>query len=138
MRLNHHGNFKVQRFQLFEQIKKDDCGPSPTVPHLPLYTLLVKKICIVHNVHQLLFRTRFLVLKKFSMPNGHMDANIIFPSVFLTKVGLPYVRFFPDMSGILVAKYASGRNVKQCFIVRDFGIMHFMKSNRNVFTVRII
>ena len=53
-------------------------------------------------------------------------------------LGLPYVRFFPDMSGILVAKYASGRNVKQCFIVRDFGIMHFMKSNRNVFTVRII
>jgi len=51
------------------------------------------------------------------------------------RPGLPYVRFFPDMSGILVAKYASGRNVKQCFIVRDFGIMHFMKSNRNVFTV---
>jgi len=39
MRLNHHGNFKVQRFQLFEQIKKDDCGPSPTVPHLPLLFL---------------------------------------------------------------------------------------------------
>jgi len=54
------------------------------------------------------------------------------------SLGFPYVRFFPDMSGILVAKYASGRNVKQCFIVRDFGIMHFMKSNRNVFTVRII
>jgi len=36
MRLNHHGNFKVQRFQLFEQIKKDDCAPSPTVPPLPL------------------------------------------------------------------------------------------------------
>jgi len=54
------------------------------------------------------------------------------------RVGLPYVRLFPDMSGILVAKYASGRNVKQCFIVRDFGIMPFMKSNRNVFTVRII
>jgi len=55
-----------------------------------------------------------------------------------TTVGLQYVRFFPDMSGILVTKYASGRNVKQCFIVRDLGIMHFMKSNRNVFTVRII
>jgi len=33
MRLNRHGNFKVQ---LFEQIKKDDCAPSLTVPHLPL------------------------------------------------------------------------------------------------------
>jgi len=41
------------------------------------------------------------------------------------------------MSGILVAKYGSGRNVKKCFNVRDFGIMPFMKSNRNVFTVRI-
>jgi len=30
----------------------------------------------------------------------------------LSKIVLPYVRFFPDMSGILVAKYASGRNVK--------------------------
>ena len=58
------------------------------------------------------------------------------PTTF--DLGLPYVRFFPDMFGILVTKYASGRNVKQCFIVRDFGIMHFMKSNRNVFTVRII
>ena len=54
-----------------------------------------------------------------------------------SKVGLPYVRFFSDMSGILVANYASGRNVKKCFNVRDFGIMPFMKSNRNVFTVRI-
>jgi len=53
-------------------------------------------------------------------------------------LGLPYVRFFPDMSGILVAKYASGRNVKKYFNVWDFGIMHFMKSNRNDFTVRII
>ena len=53
------------------------------------------------------------------------------------KIGLPYVRFFPDMSGILVAKYASGRNVKKCLNVRDFGIMPFMKSNHNVFTVRI-
>jgi len=52
-------------------------------------------------------------------------------------LGLPYVRFFPDMSWILVAKYASGRNVKKCFNVRDFGIIPFMKSNRNVFTVRI-
>ena len=41
------------------------------------------------------------------------------------------------MSGILVAKYASGRNVKKCLNVRDFGIMHFTKSNRNVFTIRI-
>jgi len=57
----------------------------------------------------------------------------------LFKLGLPYVRFFRDMSGsgILVAKYASGRNVKKCFDFRDFGIMPFMKSNRNVFTVRI-
>jgi len=29
-------------------------------------------------------------------------------------VGLPYVRFSPDMFGILVAKFASGRNVKKC------------------------
>jgi len=54
------------------------------------------------------------------------------------SVGLPYVRFFPDMSGILVAKYASGRNVKKCFYVRDFGIKHLMKSYRNDFTVTII
>jgi len=54
------------------------------------------------------------------------------------NIGLPYVRFLPDMSGILVAKYASGRNVKQCFIVQNFGIMRFMKSNRSVFAVRII
>jgi len=52
-------------------------------------------------------------------------------------LGLPYVRFFLDMSKILVAKYASGRNVKKCFNVWDFGIMPFMKSNCNVFTVRI-
>jgi len=38
MRLNHHRNFKVQRFQLFEQIKKDDCASSPTVPHLSLHS----------------------------------------------------------------------------------------------------
>jgi len=37
MRLNHHGNFEVQRFQLFEQIIKDDSAPRPTVPYLPLY-----------------------------------------------------------------------------------------------------
>ena len=55
----------------------------------------------------------------------------------LPIIGLPYVRFFPDMSGILLAKYASGRNVKKCFNVRDFGIMPFMKSNRDVFTVRM-
>jgi len=36
MRLNHHGNSKVQRFQLFEEIKKADCVPSPTMPHFPL------------------------------------------------------------------------------------------------------
>jgi len=35
-------------------------------------------------------------------------------------IALPYVRFFLDMSGILVAKYVSGRNVKKCFKVRDF------------------
>jgi len=37
MRPNHHGNFKVQHFQLFEQIKKDNCTPSSTMPHLPLH-----------------------------------------------------------------------------------------------------
>jgi len=36
MRLIRHSNFKVQRFQLFEQIKKDDCDPRSTAPHLPL------------------------------------------------------------------------------------------------------
>jgi len=56
----------------------------------------------------------------------------------LSNIGLPYVRFFPNMSGILVANYASGRNVKKCFNVRDFEIMHLMKSNRNDFTVRNI
>jgi len=54
------------------------------------------------------------------------------------RLGLPYIRFFPDMSGTSVAKYASGRNVKKCLNVREFGIMHLMKSNRNNFTVRII
>ena len=54
-----------------------------------------------------------------------------------SRLGLPYVRFFPDMSGILVAKYESGRNVKKCLNVRDFEIMPFMKYNHNVFTVRI-
>jgi len=29
-------SLKVQHFQLFEKIKKYDCAPSPTVPHLPL------------------------------------------------------------------------------------------------------
>jgi len=56
----------------------------------------------------------------------------------MSMIGLPYVRFFPDMSGILVANYASGRNVKKCFNVRDFGILHLMKSNSNDFTVKII
>jgi len=37
-----------------------------------------------------------------------------------SAIGLPYVRFFSDMSGILVAKYASGRNVKKCFNVPVF------------------
>ena len=36
IRLNHHGNFKVQRFQLFEWIKKDECTPGLSVTHLPL------------------------------------------------------------------------------------------------------
>jgi len=69
---------------------------------------------------------------------GELGKLIIIKIRIASIIGLPYVRFFPDMPGILVAKYASGRNVKQCFIVRDFGIMHFMKSNRNVFTIRII
>jgi len=38
MRLNHHGNFHVQRFQLFEQIKKDDCAPpSPTQQQIAIH-----------------------------------------------------------------------------------------------------
>jgi len=36
MRRNPHGNFKAQRFQLFEQIKNDDCATSRTVTHLSL------------------------------------------------------------------------------------------------------
>jgi len=43
MRLNHHRNFKVQHFQLFEQIKKNGCAPSRTVPHLPL--IIVLNLC---------------------------------------------------------------------------------------------
>jgi len=45
MRLNHHGKFKVQRFQLFEQIIKDDCTPRSTVLHLPLRWLINKVSC---------------------------------------------------------------------------------------------
>jgi len=38
----------------------------------------VKKGCVVHNVHQLLFRTRFFALTKFSILNGgHMDVHLI-------------------------------------------------------------
>jgi len=37
MRRNDHGKFKVQRFKFFEKIKKDDCAPSPTLPHIPLH-----------------------------------------------------------------------------------------------------
>jgi len=38
-----------------------------------------KKIYVAHNVHQLLFRTKFLALTKFIMPNGsHMDAHKIY------------------------------------------------------------
>jgi len=38
-----------------------------------------KKDYIVHDVHQLLFTTRFSVITKFSMSNGsHMDAHRIF------------------------------------------------------------
>ena len=44
MRLNHHGNFKVQRFQLFEQIKKDDCA------HLPLHRHALSFVHFLHHV----------------------------------------------------------------------------------------
>ena len=64
------------------------------------------------------------------------DAHLSAALLCYFRLGLPFVRFFPDMSGILEAKYAPGRNVKKCFNVRDFGIMPFMKSN-NVFTVGI-
>jgi len=47
MRLNHHGNFKVQRFQLFEQIKKDGCAPpSPTWNRFPILKNLPKVRCL--------------------------------------------------------------------------------------------
>jgi len=41
MRLNHHENFKVHVFNFLKE-PKNDCGSSPTVPHLPLSTLLSK------------------------------------------------------------------------------------------------
>jgi len=44
MRLNQHEKFKVQ---LFEQIKKDDSAPSPTVPHLPLHNSLFSNLTIL-------------------------------------------------------------------------------------------
>jgi len=68
----------------------------------------------------------------------HEKSRHAFRKKDVCSLGLPYVRFFLDMSGILVANYASGRNVEKCFNVRDFGIMHLMKSNHNDFTVRII
>jgi len=41
---------------------------------------------IVHDIHKLLFRTRFFVFTKFSMPNdNHMDTHIIY---YLTVVHL--------------------------------------------------
>ena len=75
---------------------------------------------------------------QFKHDFSNFNAEEFMDKIKENLLGLPYVRFFPDMSGILVAKYASGRNVTQCFIVRDFGIMHFMKSNHNAFTVRIM
>jgi len=45
MKLNHHINLKIQRFQLFEQIQKDDCAPSSTVPTFPYIPLLVLMYC---------------------------------------------------------------------------------------------
>jgi len=38
----------------------------------------------------------------------------VFYKFLVLRLGLPYVRFSPDMFGILVAKYASGRNDKKC------------------------
>ena len=43
-----------------------------------MYIRLWKRRYVVHNVHQLLFRTRFFVLTEFSVPNGsHIDAHKI-------------------------------------------------------------
>ena len=53
------------------------------------------------------------------------------------EVGLPYVRIFPDMSGNLAFKSASGRNSKMCLKVRDLLKMHFMKYSSNNFTTKI-
>jgi len=40
--------------------------------------IFAKKSYVARNVQQLLFRTRFHVLTKFTMPNGsHMDAHRI-------------------------------------------------------------
>jgi len=37
---------------------------------------LVKKVCVAHNVHQLLFRTRFFAITKFSILGSHMPQNL--------------------------------------------------------------
>jgi len=43
-----------------------------------MYSFLVKR-WVAHEVHQLMFRTSFSVLTKFSMPNGsHVDAHRIY------------------------------------------------------------
>jgi len=56
-----------------------------------VYTFFVKKDMLPYNVQQLLFRTRFFVLTKFSMPNGsHMDAHRIY---YLTVVHFVQVHF---------------------------------------------
>jgi len=44
-----------------------------------IYAFLIKRY-VGHNVHQSLFRTRFFLLTKFSMPNNvsHMNAHRIY------------------------------------------------------------
>jgi len=68
-----------------------------------VYAFLVKK-CVAHDVHHLLFKTRFFVLTKFSMPNvSHIDAHriydltlaIVYLFKFIFNLGPRTVRMIP-------------------------------------------
>ena len=77
----------------------------PTLMHsflvkIYVYTFLVKKIYAARNVNQLLVRTRFFVLTKFSMANdSHMDAHTIYD---LTVIHLLKCFFFISSHALLV------------------------------------
>ena len=54
--------------------------------------------------------------------------------LFLTEeqiiftLGLPYVRIFPDMPGILALKFESGNNFEKCPYVRNFSAQSFVRT----------